>query len=118
MAEHNELGQQGERLAVNWLKKNGFDILHQNWRHSYHEIDIIALKNNLLHIIEVKTRTTNDMGYPEESVSKKKFRHLQHAADEFLNQHKHFRNIQFDILAITTPKDKEPEFFLIEDVSF
>lgn len=116
MAEHNELGEMGEALAFNWLKKNDFEILHRNWRYSYHEIDIIATKNNLLHIIEVKTRTSNNAGYPEEFVTKKKFKNLQRAAEEYLYQHPEFKNIQFDILAITLPKYKEPEYFLIEDV--
>jgi putative endonuclease len=116
MAEHNELGEMGEALAFNWLKKNDFEILHRNWRHSYHEIDIIATKNNLLHIIEVKTRTNNIAGYPEEFVTKKKFQFLQRAAEEYLIQHPEHTAIQFCILSITIPKHGEPEYFLIEDV--
>lgn len=116
MASHNQLGEQGETMAVNYLEENGFDILHRNWRYSYHEIDIIAEKNNLLHIIEVKTRTTVAGGHPEESVTKKKFKYLLNAANEFLYQHPEYRHVQFDILAITLLKGKEPEFFLIEDV--
>ena len=116
MAEHNELGMAGEKLALQWLRKNDFEILHHNWRYSYHEIDIIAVKNGLLHIIEVKTRTNNTGGYPEQSVSKKKFKHLQRAAEEFLFQHPEYRDIRFDILAITMPYHQEPEIVLIEDV--
>lgn len=116
MASHNELGEKGEEMAVSYLKENGFDILHRNWRHSYHEIDIIATRNNLLHIIEVKTRNTLTGGYPEESVTKKKFKYLLNAADEFLYQHPEYRHVQFDILAITCLKNQEPRFFLIEDV--
>ncbi len=117
MAEHNELGEMGEALAFNWLKKNDFEILHRNWRYSYHEIDIIATKNNLLHIVEVKARTSNIAGFPEEFVTKKKFKNLQRAAEEYLYQHPEFKNIQFDILSITLPKHGEPEYFFIEDVS-
>ena len=116
MAEHNALGEMGEALAFNWLKKNDFEILHRNWRHSYHEIDIIATKNKLLHIIEVKTRTSNIAGFPEEFVTKKKFKFLQRAAEEFLIQHPEHTSIQFSILSITIPKDGDPEYFLIEDV--
>ena len=49
MASHNELGKDGEELATNWLKEKGYSILHRNWRHSYYELDIVALKNKMLH---------------------------------------------------------------------
>ena len=84
MASHNKLGEEGEELAVKWLKENGYEVLHRNWRHSHYEIDIIALKNNMLHFVEVKARKNSPFGHPEDSVTKKKFKNLQKAADEFL----------------------------------
>ena len=116
MAEHNEFGTAGEDMAVKWLQEKGYEILHRNWRHKQYEIDMIALKNNFLHIIEVKTRNHSPFGYPEDSVGKKKFRNLQRAADEFLFLNPGHKWIQYDILAITLFKDKEPEYFLLEDV--
>ena len=116
MAKHNELGKEGEALALAYLRKNDFGILHCNWRHSHFEIDIIAVKKELLHIIEVKSRHFFPGAFPEESVSKKKFGFLKKAAEEFLYQNPQFKNVQFDILSITLFKDKEPEYFLIEDV--
>jgi putative endonuclease len=116
MASHIELGTAGEDLAEIWLKVNGYEILHRNWRHSYYEIDIIALKNKILCFIEVKARNASPFGYPEDSVSKKKFRNLQRASDEYLFLNPGYRWIQYHILAITLHKNKEPEFFLLEDV--
>jgi putative endonuclease len=116
MALHNQLGKEAEQIAVNYLAENGYEILHRNWRHSYYEIDIIAKKNDLLRIIEVKALKSSQFHHPEESVTKKKFRHLLKAADEFLFQNKEYRNLQFDILSITFNSEKEPEIFLIEDV--
>jgi len=116
MAIHNELGKEAEQMAEIYLKENGFEILERNWRYSRYEIDFVAKKNNLLHIIEVKSRNFSPGGYPEESVKKKKFRYLLNAADEYLHRHPEYRDIQFNILAITLFRDKEPEFFLIEDV--
>ena len=116
MAIHNELGKEAEEMAENYLKENGFEILEQNWRYSRYEIDFIAKKNDMLHIIEVKARNFSPAAYPEESVKKKKFRYLKNAADEYLYRHPEYRHIQFNILAITLFTDKEPEFFLIEDV--
>ena len=56
MADHNDLGKEGEALAAKWLKEHGYTLLHQNWRHSYHEIDIVATKEKFLHFVEVKTK--------------------------------------------------------------
>ncbi len=116
MALHNTVGLDGENLAVDWLKQNGYEIMHRNWRHSYYEIDIIASKNKMLHFIEVKCRNASPFGYPEDSVTKKKFNHLKRAADEFLFLNPGHRWIQYDILSITLHKNKEPEYFLLEDV--
>ena len=116
MAQHNETGKDGEALALGWLRKNGFDILHCNWRYSHLEVDIIACKNNILHIIEVKARKYFPGAYPEESVSKKKFNFLKKAAEEYLFRHPQFKHVQFDVIAITIFKEKEPEIFYIEDV--
>ena len=116
MAGHNEMGKNAEQMAVDWLKAKGYEILHRNWRHKYYEIDIIALKNKMLHIVEVKARNSTRFGYPEDSVTKRKFKHLQRATDEFLFLNPGYKMIQYSILSITLFKDKEPEFFLIEDV--
>ena len=116
MARHNDFGKEGEALALEFLRKNDFEILHCNWRHSRYEIDIIAKKQALLHIIEVKSRHHFPGAFPEESVSKKKFIFLKKAAEEYLYLNPGYKNIQFNILSITLYKDKEPEFFLIEDV--
>ena len=116
MAEHNKFGKEGEDMAVQWLQENGYEILHRNWRHKQYEIDIIALKNKFLHIIEVKARHFSHFGYPEDSVGKKKFKNLQRAADEFLFHNPGHKWVQYSILAITLFSDRDPEFFLLEDV--
>ncbi|MFM9908090.1 MAG: YraN family protein, partial [Chitinophagaceae bacterium] len=85
MASHNETGKKGEELAAAWLEESGFCLLHRNWRHSHYEIDIIATKSNKVHFIEVKTRSSNRFGFPEESVSDKKIENLMQAAEEFLH---------------------------------
>jgi len=116
MPSHNKIGADGENLADEWLKKRGYEILHRNWRHSHYEIDIIATRNSWLHIVEVKCRNASPFGYPEDSVTKKKFKHLQRAADQFLFLNPGYKWIQYDILSITLHQHKEPEFFLLEDV--
>jgi putative endonuclease len=116
MASHNQLGKEAETLGMQYLTSLGYTILHQNWRYSHYEIDIIATKEKLLHIIEVKALQSSQHGFPEDAVTKKKFRFLLNAADEFLFQHPEYRHVQYDILSVILPKNKEPEFFLLEDV--
>jgi putative endonuclease len=116
MALHNELGKEGEQLAVDYLVANGYEILHRNWRYSHYELDIIATKNALLRIVEVKALKSAVNNYPEQGVTKKKFQYLLKAADEFLFQHQQYRHVQFDILSITINPAKEAEYFLIEDI--
>jgi len=116
MAQHNKTGNLGEAMAVEYLTGKGFTVLHQNWRHSHWEVDIIASKDNVLHFAEVKTRRTKKFGHPEEAVSKKKIQNLINASEEYLYQFPQWKRIQFDILAITILKDEPVEYFLIEDV--
>jgi putative endonuclease len=116
MATHIDFGKLGEQLAEDFLIDKGYTILHRNWRHSRFEIDIVALKNDLPHFIEVKTRSSNQFGEPEEAVTKKKFRFLLQAADEFLFRNQQYKNFQIDILSITIHPRQEPQYFFIEDV--
>jgi putative endonuclease len=116
MASHLKTGAEGENMADEWLKQRGYEILHRNWRHLHYEIDIIAKKNNKLHIVEVKSRNASPFGHPEDSVTRKKFKNLQRAVDEYLHLNPGNKWIQYDVLAITLYKDKEPEYFLLEDV--
>jgi putative endonuclease len=116
MAHHNTTGKVGEQMALEYLLQKGFVILHQNWRHSHWEVDVIASLDGILHFIEVKTRRTKKFGYPEEDVSRKKVTNLINASEEFLYAHPDWKRIQFDILSIILLKNEPAEFFFIEDV--
>ena len=116
MASHNDLGKQGEELAIRWLEEKAYTIIQRNWRYKKLEIDIIASKGRFLHFIEVKTRNFSRFGHPEDSVTRKKFRFLQRAADEYLFRNPGHPWIQYNILSITMHKDGEVDYFFIEDV--
>jgi putative endonuclease len=117
MASHLEIGKAGEKLAAQYLAQNGFTILHRNWRCGHEEIDLIAIKNNLLHFVEVKYRSANYYGHPEEAVNKKKLRVLLRGIDQFLYQHPQYNDFRLDILSITDKPGEETEYFFIEDVT-
>lgn len=100
MAEHNKLGIEGEQFAASYLTENGYQILETNWRCGQKEIDIIARKNNTIAIIEVKTRSTEYFGRPEEAVNLSKQRFLITAADVYLQTLNFDANVRFDIITI------------------
>ena len=110
MAEHNELGKQGEELAVDFLQKNGYEILETNWTFQKAEIDIIAKKENTLAIIEVKTRSSTDFGLPQDFVKPKKIQLLVKAVNEYVTQNDLDVSVRFDIIAI----HKSGNEFIIE----
>ena len=104
MALHNRLGSDGESIARSFLEKKGYSILAQNWRYRKLEIDIIAQKDNLLVIIEVKTRSSNAFGYPESFVSQRKMQNLIEAAAAYIEEKEINAGIRFDVIAITKTK--------------
>ena len=116
MAKHNALGTEGEAMAVKWLVDKGFILLHQNWRYSYYEVDIIAALDNVLHFIEVKTRRNKKFGEPEESVDDKKIANLMNAGEEFQYQYPQWKRVQYDVLSISIQPNGTADYFFIDDV--
>ena len=100
MAEHNELGKTGEDFAVNFLEKNGYEILETNWVFQKAEIDIIAQKGDILAVIEVKTRSSLDYGLPQDFVKPKKIQLLVKAINEYVIANDLDVEVRFDIIAI------------------
>lgn len=112
MAEHNELGKLGEELAVEFLQKNSYDILETNWVFQKAEIDIIAQKNTILAIVEVKTRSSIDFGLPQDFVKPKKIQLLVKAVNEYVISNDLDVEVRFDIIAI----HKEGKNYKIEHI--
>jgi putative endonuclease len=116
MSRHLEIGRSGEDLAAHWLARNGFTILHRNWRHGRYEVDCIAGRANVLHFIEVKTRRSSTYGHPEESVSRKKIEHMLRGASAWLYRWPVYHRVQYDVLAITLAPGHDPDIVFFEDV--
>lgn len=117
MASHNELGKKGEQLAVNFLVENGYDIVERNYRFNKAEVDIIAQKEDVLAIIEVKTRSTADFGNPQDFVKPKQIKNLVKAVDEYVTVNNLDVEVRFDIIAIVKEK-KEFKIEHLEDAFF
>ncbi len=106
MAEHNELGEKGEELARNFLRKKGYKIIETNWRFGKDEIDIIAIDNDYLVIVEVKTRSSNYFVEPEFAVNKKKQSFLIRAAHAYIIKKDIDLEARFDIVSIIITSQK------------
>jgi putative endonuclease len=100
MADHNELGNTGELLAQDYLSKKGYKILETNWHFQHKEIDIIAIKDDFLVFVEVKTRRTNFFGEPFVFVDNAKQKFIVKAANEYITRFNRNEEARFDIISI------------------
>jgi len=96
-----QTGKEGERIAANFLKKSGYRIIETNFRCAIGEIDIIAREKDELVFVEVKIRTSGDLGFPEQAVGIKKQKKMSQLALWYL-QKKNTKDtaMRFDVLAI------------------
>ena len=98
MAAHNDFGKEGEREAVDFLIKEGHTILECNFRYGHAEIDIISQKGDILHIVEVKTRSSTAYGEPESFVDQRKIDLLVKSANYYVRRKDLDVEVQFDII--------------------
>lgn len=106
MAEHNELGKSGEDYAFDYLEKKGFNIIEKNWFHNKDEIDMIAIQDDCLVIVEVKTRSTLYFGEPQVFVNKKKQAFLIRAANAYIMKNDIHLETRFDIISVILSGDR------------
>lgn len=119
-----KLGELGEKLAGDYLKKQGFKILSRNWQNKWGEIDIVAQKNKALCFIEVKTiRQTaplsqNQTFLPEDKINQKKKQQLRKMAQIYLSAHELSLATphQIDILAIEILPDGQSQIRHLQNV--
>lgn len=108
MAIHNEIGKIGEDIASSFLTSEGYQVLFRNWRplKGKQEVDVILKKGNTIVFVEVKTRTSDFFGEPEEYVQADKQRHLIQASHSFLaeNKQEHYVEVRFDVVAVLLTK--------------
>ena len=93
------IGDEGERLAAEYLESKGYEIVERNYRSKVGEIDLIVTKGFLLVFCEVKSRYSFLFGQPAEAVNKEKIRHIRFTASRYLTQNMRIKHIydDFDI---------------------
>ena len=99
--KRRETGALGERIAGEFLGKNGYDILEKNYRCPDGEIDIIARQKDTLVFIEVRTKRSRLFGSPEESITRVKKERLTALAEYYGQNHDNLPpNWRIDVVAI------------------
>jgi putative endonuclease len=98
------LGQEGERLAEQYLKSKGYKLVARNYRCLSGEVDLIVLDRRVIVFVEVKTRTDERFGSPFEAVERRKQQKMIRAAQFFLHEKRlHQRDARFDVVGISWP---------------
>ena len=100
------IGKRGEDLAADWLARNGYTLLARNWRCPYGELDLIAELGDEVIGVEVKTRTGDAMGAPEEAVTPAKQRKLLLTLQSYLMERgAEQRPYRLDVIAVRLATD-------------
>ncbi len=103
MAKHNDIGNEGERLAAEFLERLGYRIIDRNWRApgTRHELDIVAMGEGKLVVVEVKTRSGVRHGQPLDAIDKRKARYLAVGANAYVTANGIDLPVRFDLIGIT-----------------
>ncbi|MDR1730008.1 MAG: YraN family protein [Prevotellaceae bacterium] len=115
MAKHNDLGRIGEETAVNYLQSKGYIIRHRNWKSGKEELDIVAEKENILVVVEVKTRSSEYFEHPKEAVTNTKIRHIVYATEAYIFTYDLMMETRFDIISVIPDKNGQFTIEHIED---
>lgn len=103
MRYRKNVGDIGENFAADMLTNSGFRVIERNYRTKAGEIDIIAIKDGVLHFVEVKTRNGDQYGYPSEAVTLTKQMRIKRAAEQYLQGRRmQWNKISFDVYEVMT----------------
>lgn len=117
MAKRNDIGKNGELVARTFLEKRGYKVTHTNWHWHHYELDIVALKEDSLVVVEVKTRSEDYLLAPEEAIDTAKIRRIVAAADAYVRIFNVELPVRFDIITVIKKGD-EFEIDHIEDAFY
>ena len=106
-AENLNIGKRGEDIARRHLEKKGYCVIEQNYRTKYSEMDLIATKDGVLVFIEVRTKTSERFGAPEDTINKQKIARLIRSAKAYLAYKKHEGPARIDAVCVVLGQEEE-----------
>ncbi len=95
-----QTGREGEAAARAFLQQKGYQVLHTNWRFHHYELDIVAVHDGELVIVEVKTRSEAPLLDPEDAVNEKKIMRTVAAADAYMRKFEYEMPVRFDLITV------------------
>jgi putative endonuclease len=101
MSDKIKKGKEAEDMAAEFLRSSGYEIVERNYRHKRSEIDLIVRKDKWLVFVEVKMRSSNAFGFPEEFVDYQKRKNVVYGAEHYTFEHNYNGNVRFDVVAIS-----------------
>ena len=111
-----KLGNWGEQLAAEFLKRNNYVLLAQNYRCQYGEIDIIAREKDSIVFVEVKTRNSSNFGMGLEAVNYVKIQKIKKTAMAYLSEKPlKYNSLRFDVIDINLSNSSTPEIIHIKN---
>lgn len=108
------IGKWAESVAADYLQNHGFQILDQNWKNRWCEIDIVAQKDHRIHLVEVKFRQTAAFGSGLDYITARKAKQMQFAALQWVGEHGWTGDYQLDVVAIDG--QVQPQITFIESI--
>ncbi|MFI3283192.1 MAG: YraN family protein [Rikenellaceae bacterium] len=114
-SETTLIGNWGEDLAVEWLRKNKFLIVARNWRSGRYELDIVAQRGYSLHIVEVKTRRISGWTTPEDAMTEAKRISLIRGVNLYLGENPTPLEVQVDFIAVDIDHNNQSQVRYIPD---
>jgi putative endonuclease len=95
-----KLGHWGESLAAQLLEEKGYEIVERNWRSARGEIDLVTRAGQEWVFVEVKTRRGQEMGLPEEGLTRHKANKLIQLAQLYIYEHNLDIDWRIDLVAV------------------
>jgi len=112
MADHNDFGKLGEDIAVKYLLEKDYKILDRNWIYQKKELDIVSLKDDMLVVVEVKSRSTEYFEHPAEAITLSKIKFLVRATQAYVDLREIKQEVRFDVISVI----KQGSKFKIEHI--
>lgn len=110
LTQRQRVGQRAEELAAGFLSKQGWEILERNFRRRLGELDLVARREGVLVIVEVRTRADTRYGTAAASVDRRKQQRIVRAAQQLLQRHRELARlpVRFDVIVVTDPDGAAP----------
>ena len=95
-----ELGKEGEARARGYLEAQGYKVLHANWHYGHEELDLVCMADDMLVVVEVKTRRGVPGDRAEDGVTMGKIRRVVNATQGYMDQYNVSIPVRFDVVAV------------------